>query len=85
MRTTTASMTPTMNRAEALIRSGDLRQGTTLCCLIGRRPCQRRPIKQANYGVTKLKVPVAGAGAFTPLPVPVASNPLAPLVTPSFE
>ena len=40
---------------------------------------------QFPYGLTNLKVPVAGDEAFTPLPLPVTSKPLEPFMTPSFE
>ena len=40
---------------------------------------------QFPYGLTNLKVPVAGDEAFTPLPLPVVAKPFAPLTTPSFE
>jgi hypothetical protein len=40
---------------------------------------------QFPYGLTNLNVPVAGDEAFTPLPLPVTSKPLAPFMTPSFE
>jgi hypothetical protein len=39
---------------------------------------------QFPYGLTNSKVP-AGDEVFTPLPLPVASKPFAPLMTPSFE
>ena len=37
------------------------------------------------YGFTNRNVPVVGEETFTPLPLPVAWNPLAPFITFSFE